>query len=87
MTISVLLGKGISFLFFLNIHIYIYIFFFIEVQLTYNVSGAHQGDSVIHIQYIIFEIIFHHRLLQDIDYRSLCYTVNLCCLLHICFFF
>ena len=27
--------------------------------------------------YVIFEIIFHHRLLQDIDYGSLCYTVNL----------
>ena len=36
--------------------------------------------------YIIFEIIFHHRLLQDIDHGSLNYTVNLCCLLHIYFF-
>ena len=35
--------------------------------------------------YIIFEIIFHCRLLQDIDYSYLCYTVNLCCLLHIYF--
>ena len=34
---------------------------------------------------IIFEIIFHHRLLQDIDYSCLSSTVNLCCLLHICF--
>ena len=32
--------------------------------------------------YIIFEIIFRHRLLQDIDYSSLCHTLNLCCLLH-----
>ena len=31
--------------------------------------------------YISFHIIFHYRLLQDIDYSSLCYTVNLCCLL------
>ena len=31
--------------------------------------------------YISFEIIFHYRLLQDIDYSSLCYTVNLCCYL------
>ena len=30
--------------------------------------------------YIIFEIIFHHRLLQDIDYNSICYAVNLCCI-------
>ena len=35
--------------------------------------------------YIIFEIIFHHMLLQDIDHSSLCYTVNLCFLLHIYF--
>ena len=33
--------------------------------------------------YVIFQIIFHDRLLQDIDYSSLCYTVNFCCLLHI----
>ena len=36
--------------------------------------------------YSSFEIIFHYRLLQDIDYSSLCHTVNLCCLLHIYFF-
>ena len=35
--------------------------------------------------HIVFEIIVHHRLSQDIDCSSLCYTVNLCCLLHICF--
>ena len=34
---------------------------------------------------IIFQITFHHRLLQDIVYSSLCYTVKLCCLLHIYF--
>ena len=34
---------------------------------------------------IIFQIIFHYRLLQGIDYIPLFYTVNLCCLLHICF--
>ena len=32
--------------------------------------------------YIIFQIIFHCRLLQDTDY-----TVNLCWLFHIFFFF
>ena len=36
--------------------------------------------------YSIFHIILDFRLLQDIDYNSLCYTVNLCCLLHIYFF-
>ena len=37
--------------------------------------------------YIIFHVIFHYRLLEDIDCGSLCYTVNLCCLLHIYFLF
>ena len=36
--------------------------------------------------YVIFEIIFNYRLLEDIDYSSLCYTVNLYCLLNIYFF-
>ena len=36
--------------------------------------------------YIIFDIIFHHRLLQDTDYSPLCYRANLCCLLYIYFF-
>ena len=36
--------------------------------------------------YIIFEIIFHHRLLQDIDYSPLCHRVNLCCFMHYLFF-
>ena len=35
--------------------------------------------------YVIFEIIFHYRLLQDIDYNYMCYMVRLYCLLHICF--
>jgi len=37
--------------------------------------------------YITFHIIFHYTLLQDTDYSSLCYIANLCCLLHIWFFF
>ena len=35
--------------------------------------------------HIIFEIIFHYSLLRDVDYRSLCYAVDLCCLLPIFF--
>ena len=27
--------------------------------------------------YIIFQILFHYRLLQDVDYSSLCYPVGL----------
>ena len=36
--------------------------------------------------YTIFEITLHYKLLQDIDYSSLCYRVNLYCFLHIYFF-
>ena len=28
--------------------------------------------------YILFQILFHYRLLQDIEYSSLCYTVDPC---------
>ena len=30
--------------------------------------------------YILFHILFHCGLLQDIEYSSLCYTVGPCCL-------
>ena len=43
-------------------------------------------DSVMHIPYIIFEIIFHYMFLQDIAYGPLCSTANLCCLFYIFFF-
>ena len=29
--------------------------------------------------YILFYILFHHGLFQDIEYSSLCYTVGPCC--------
>ena len=41
------------------------------------VSGVQYSDSVIYI-YILFQILFLYRLLQDIEYCSLCYTVGLC---------
>ena len=56
----------------------------IEVYLIYSVSGTQYSDSVIHYIcmyihiYILFQIIFHYSLLQDIEYRSLCYTVGPC---------
>ena len=31
--------------------------------------------------YILFNILFHYGLSQEIGYSSLCYTVGLCCLL------
>ena len=54
--------------------------FFIEVQLIYNVvlvSGVQQSDSVIYI-YILFQVLFHYGLLQEIEQSSLCYTVGPC---------
>ena len=48
-----------------------------EVELIYNVSGVLQSDSVIYIQNL-FQIPFHYRLLQDIEYSSLHYIVSLC---------
>ena len=34
---------------------------------------------------ILFQILFHYGLLQDIEYRSLCYTISPCwlCILYI----
>ena len=32
---------------------------------------------------IIFQIVSHYMLLQDIDYSYLCNTVNISCLLHV----
>ena len=61
-------------------------FLSIHIFLKY-VSGTQQGNSVIHTHiYIIFQIMFHYRLFQVIDYSYLCYTVNLWCLLYIYFF-
>ena len=42
------------------------------------VSGIQQSDSAIYI-YIFRLFSITYRLLQDIEYCSLCYLVNLCC--------
>ena len=60
-------------------------FFFIEVQLIYKVWQLQIYSKVIqfciHIHvYILFQILFHYRLLQDIKYSSLCFIVGPCCL-------
>ena len=34
----------------------------------------------VNIQDILFQILFHYRLLQDIENSSLSYTVGPCCL-------
>ena len=33
--------------------------------------------------YILFQILFHYTVLQDIEYSSLCYTVGTCCFLYL----
>ena len=38
-----------------------------------------------HMYLCVFQIVFHYRLLQDIDYTSLCYTVNPRCLSILCY--
>ena len=43
------------------------------------IAAVRPSDSVIHI-YILFHILFHYGLSQDIEYSSLCYTVGPCCL-------
>ena len=51
---------------------------FMEVELIYKVvlaSGIQKSDFLIYF----FQIIFYYRLLQDIEYSSLCYTVNHSC--------
>ena len=58
----------------------------IEVQLIYNVvlvSSVQQSDSVLYISFFRFFFIIRYRLLQDIEYSSLCYTVGPCCLFYI----
>ena len=53
----------------------------IEVQLIYRVvliSAVQQSDSVIHIYIdIVFHILFHYGLPQDVECSSLCYIVVL----------
>ena len=43
------------------------------------VSGVQQSDSVSHIHVsILFQILFPFRLLQSIEWSSMCYTVSPC---------
>ena len=69
---------------FSNLFCFLFAFFFkIEVQLIYNimlVSGIQQSNSDTYI----FQILLHYRLLQDIEYSSLCYAVSPWCLSIFC---
>ena len=47
------------------------------------VSGVQQISKVIQLYIymcILFQVLFHYKLLKDIEYSSLCYTVGPCCL-------
>ena len=47
------------------------------------ISAVQQSDSVIHM-YILFHILSHYDLSEDIEYSFLCYTVGPCLsILHI----
>ena len=52
-----------------------------HVELIYNVvlvSGVQHSDSVIHLSiYIFIQILFPYRLLQNIEYSSLCWILSL----------
>ena len=58
---------------------YIHIFIYIHTY-VYSIIYIH----IYVYMYILFQIFFHYKLLQDTEYRSLCYTVGPCCfsLLH-----
>ena len=54
------------------------------------VSDVEQSDAAISLYMyvymyvcILFQILFHYRLLQDIEYSYLCYTVEPCCLFYV----
>ena len=57
-----------------------------EVYLAYNaglISAVQQNGLVMYTHthiyiYILFYILFHYGLLQDIEYNSLCSTVGPC---------
>ena len=54
-------------------------FFLVEISLFYSVfiSGVQQSDLAIYT-HLFFQILFHYKLLHNIEYSSLCYTVNPC---------
>ena len=65
------------------------VFLLTYILLTYICLMMFQGHSKVIQLYIytyaILQVIFHHGVLQDINYSFLCYTVNLCCMFHIYF--
>ena len=56
-----------------------FLFLLLLIYHVVLISAVQQSDSVIHIC-ILFLILFHYGLSQDIESSSLCYTVGPCCL-------
>ena len=68
-------------------HYYFLIFIFLLTYSWCTMFQVYSSDSVTYTYTyicintcILFQIIFHYKLLQDIEYSSLCYTVGPCCL-------
>ena len=61
----------------------LFLFFFnrnvVDLQCCVNFCRTAKWFSYTYI-YILFYILFHYGLSQDIEYSSLCYTVGPCCL-------
>ena len=66
------------FLIYIHWSILFYYWNIIDLQFLW-VSDVQQSDSVTHIDIcILFQILFPYRLLQNIEYSSLLYTVGPC---------
>ena len=62
------------------VYIYIYIYIYIHTHThTHTHIYIYMYVYILYI-YILFQILFHYRLLQDIEYSSLCSTVGPCSL-------
>ena len=48
----------------------------VDLRCCVNFCYIQKSDSVI---YILFHILFHYGLSQDIEHSSLCYTIGPCC--------
>ena len=83
-------GSPVSKYMYVHIYIYIYniyivILYIFPFLLKYSLFTVLYDFLVsskviqlyIHI-YILFHILFHYDLLQDIEYTSMCYTIELC---------
>ena len=70
---------GWDFFFFFNL-IFILYWHIVALQCCVRVgAGVQQSGSVIHIHIsILFQILFPHRLFQNIELGSLCSTVGPC---------